>query len=101
MVVLEVGDLLVVTDYFVICHASNRVLMRAIVEEVERRLQAEGVTPIGREGRADGGWLLIDFGGIVLHVFDPEARDFYRLEKLWADAPAVTWATPEAEERGA
>lgn len=101
VMVLDVGDLLVVTDYFVICTASNRVLMQSVVEEVEKRLKARDASVIGREGRADGGWLLLDVGGVVVHVFDPETRGFYRLEKLWGDAPRVVWDEPRAAERGA
>lgn len=99
--ILDVGDLLVVTDYFVIGTASNRVLMQTVVEEIEKRMKAFGATPIGREGRADGGWLLVDFGGLVVHVFDPGTRDFYRLEKLWGDAPRVHWQEGRTAERGA
>jgi len=107
VVVLEMTDLLAVTDYFVIASASNRILMDAIAQEGEAQAQELGVTPAGREGRAGGGWLLVDFGSVVLHVFSDEAREFYRLEKLWGGAPAVTWQaeeatrSPEAAEKGA
>lgn len=101
IVVLDIGDLMVVTDFFVIVTASNRILMRTVAEEIEGRLSDLGVKPIGREGRANGGWLLVDFGSVVCHVFDPEARDFYRLEKLWGNAGRVDWEAQEAVEQGA
>lgn len=101
IVVLDVGDLMVVTDFFVIVTASNRILMRTVAEEIEDRLSRQGVKPIGREGRANGGWLLIDFGSVVCHVFDPEARDFYRLEKLWGNAARLDWEADQAAEQGA
>lgn len=97
VVVLEMTDLLEVTDYFVICSASNRILMDTIVDEAEKRAKDAGARPIGREGRANGGWLLIDFGAVVLHVFSTEAREFYRLDKLWASAPAMEWRNAGAD----
>jgi ribosome-associated protein len=102
VVVLDMGELLIVTDYFVICTASNKILMDAIGGEVEGSLQSLGVTPVGREGRGQGGgWLLVDFGGVVLHVFSPEAREYYRLDKLWSDAPVLDWQQAEAAGTGA
>lgn len=95
IVMLCMTDLLAVTDYFVICSASNRILMDAIGGEAEVRAQELGVTPTGREGRADGGWLLIDFGAVVLHIFSTESREYYRLDKLWGGAPVCDWQAAE------
>jgi ribosome-associated protein len=89
-VVLDVAALLVVTDYFVICTGRNDRQVKTIADEVEERLRVDfGVKPIGREGVREARWVLLDFGDVVVHVFQPEERDFYRLEKLWADAPRV------------
>jgi len=104
IVAIEVAELLVVTDYFVICTGNTDIQVRAIAEEVEDRLRDAGIKPIGREGVAEGKWVLLDFGDLVVHVFQPEERDFYRLEKLWGDAPHlelpadVAAATPERAE---
>jgi ribosome-associated protein len=85
-----VGGLLVVTDYFVICTGRNDRQVRTIAEEVELALKQAGLPAIGVEGADEGKWVLVDFADVVLHVFQPEERDFYRLEKLWGDAPRLS-----------
>lgn len=90
IMVIEVSGVLVVTDYFVLATGNTPIQVRAIADEIEERLREEcGLKPIGREGVAEGRWLLLDFADLVVHVFQPEERDFYRLEKLWGDAPRV------------
>lgn len=90
IVVIDVGPLLVVTDYFVICTGNTDIQVRAIADEVEHRLREEcGIKPVGREGVSEGKWALLDYGDLVIHVFMPEEREFYRLEKLWGDAERV------------
>lgn len=89
-VVLEVGALLSITDHFVVTSGRNDRQVRAIVEEVERRVrEAGGGRPKGVEGIADARWVLLDYGDFVVHVFDEQARAFYALERLWADVPRV------------
>ncbi|MDT8433540.1 MAG: ribosome silencing factor [Anaerosomatales bacterium] len=90
IVALDVGGLLVVTDYFVICTARNDRQVRTIAEEVELKLKQAGLPAIGVEGAEEGKWVLIDFADVVVHVFQPDERDFYRLEKLWSDAPRLS-----------
>lgn len=90
IIVIEVADLLVVTDYFVIATGRNDRQVKTIADEVEDQLRERaGIKPIGREGQDEGKWVLLDFGDLVIHVFQPEEREFYRLEKLWGDAPRV------------
>jgi ribosome-associated protein len=90
VVAINVAELLVVTDYFVIATGRTNIQVSAIADEVEERLRIDGgVKPIGREGVTEGKWVLLDYGDIVVHVFQPEERDFYRLEKLWSDAPRL------------
>ena len=90
IVAMDVADLLVVTDYFVIATGNTDIQVKAIADGVEDRLREDGgVKPIGREGRDEARWVLLDFGDLVVHVFQPEEREFYRLEKLWSDAPRV------------
>ncbi len=87
---IDVAELLVVTDYFVICTGGTDIQVRAIADEVEDRLREEGgIKPIGREGVDEGRWILLDFGDLVVHVFQPTEREFYRLEHLWGDAPRL------------
>ena len=91
IVALEVSELLVVTDYFVVATGKSDIQVRAIADEVEHQLLEQGrVKPIGREGVSEGKWVLLDFGDLVIHVFQPEEREFYRLEKLWAEAPRLS-----------
>lgn len=90
IVVLDVAELLVVTDYFIICTGANPLQVRAIADEVEDQLRVRGgIKVVGREGEDEGKWVLLDFIDFVVHVFQPEERDFYRLEKLWSDAPRL------------
>jgi ribosome-associated protein len=86
-VVLEVSQLLSITDAFVVTSASNPRQVRTIAEEVERLIKAKGgPSPISIEGLDDARWVLMDYGDFVVHVFLDEARHFYQLERLWADA---------------
>jgi len=90
VVVLDVAETLVITAYFVVATGANDRQVRAIAEEVETALrEGAGLKPIGREGEREGKWVLLDFGDVVVHVFQPEEREFYRLEKLWSDVPRV------------
>lgn len=90
IVVVDVAELLVIVEYFVICTGRNDRQVRTIADEMEDQLRIEAkIKPIGREGTDEGKWVLIDFGDVVAHVFQPEEREFYRLEKLWSEAPRV------------
>ena len=84
-------------DFFVITTGTSGRQMQAIAGEVSRVLKAAGSRPIGMmEGEPSSGWVLQDFGDVVLHIFSGEARRLYDLERLWADAPAVDWQTGTA-----
>ncbi len=89
VLVLDVRNLIVITDYFVLASGTNDRQIRTIAEDVERALKEQGVRPVRREGERDARWVLLDFVDFVVHVFHEEERDFYALERLWADAPAV------------
>jgi ribosome-associated protein len=86
---IDVSDQLALTDVFVIASASNERQVEAIVDEVEDKLREQGCRPIRREGEREGRWVLLDFGDIVVHVQHAEEREFYQLERLWKDCPAV------------
>lgn len=97
LVVLEVGPMLVITDFFVIATGSSDRQVHAIADGIERRLREAGLRAIGHEGEREAKWILIDFGEIVVHVFQPEEREFYRLEKLWSDVEHLALPDPAAE----
>ncbi len=90
IIVQRVAELLIVTDYFVIASGSNDRQVEAIADEIEEKLREKaGIKPIGREGFDDRTWVLLDYGELVVHVFQQETREFYRLETIWNDAPLV------------
>lgn len=96
-VILEVGPLLSIVEAFVICSAGNDRQVRTIADEVEERIRAAGGgSPLSVEGLAHAEWVLLDYGGVVVHVFHEEQRAFYDLERLWKDAPRVS--VPESFE---
>ncbi len=89
-VVLAMGDLLGVTDAFVVTSGANTRQVRTIVEEVERQVkQSEGRSPRATEGLRDLTWVLMDYGDFLVHVFRDEARAYYDLERLWGNAPRL------------
>ncbi len=88
--VLELTEVSDFTDYFVICNGANARQVSSIAEAVERTLRANGVRPLHVEGSGRGQWVLLDYGDVVVHVFDAERRELYRLERLWSDAPDRT-----------
>jgi ribosome-associated protein len=100
IVVLDVRDLIVITDYFVIVSAGTDRQAKTIMEEVERSLRSFGVKPVRREGEHEGLWILLDYVDIVVHVFREEERELYNLERLWGDAPRLEWDEAEAAARG-
>ncbi len=91
-VVLAMGELLGLTDAFVITSGRNRRQVRTIVDEVERQVRASGDrSPARVEGLDDASWVLLDYGDFLVHVFLDESRRFYDLEHLWSGAPRVPW----------
>ena len=76
-------------DYFVICSGESERQIKAIQEEVEQALKKAGVLPHHREGTLDSGWLLLDFGSIIVHIFAPFEREYYQLDELWREAVPV------------
>jgi ribosome-associated protein len=91
-VVLEVAEVLALCELFVITSGTNDRQVRAICDEVEARVhEAGGPKPLRIEGLADLRWVLMDYGDVVVHVFAEEDREFYDLERLWADVPRIDW----------
>ncbi len=89
IVAFDVSEQLAITDAFLIISASNERQVGAIVDAVEDALREAGAKPIRREGQRDGRWVLLDYGDIVVHVQHEEERQFYALERLWRDCPAI------------
>ena len=76
-------------DYFVICSGDTERQIRAIYEEIEHTLKKEGVLPNHHEGTVDSGWLLLDYGDVIIHIFATFEREYYQLDKLWSEAKLV------------
>lgn len=99
IIIQDVRELMTgVTDYFVIVTARNNRQIDAVIDAIrEAEVKEAGVKPFHIEGAQEGFWALLDFGDIVVHVFQPEGRDYYRLEQVWNDAPRVEFV-PEARD---
>ncbi len=98
-VVLDMREITLITDYFVICHGTSNVHIRALSDGVKEALKNAGSRPFGAEGREQARWILLDYGDVIVHVFAQKEREFYALERLWGDAPRVEEAkSQEAEE---
>lgn len=95
LLLLEVADVLAVVDVFLLATASSDRQLRAVAEAIEERGRELGRRPQQREGKAESGWLLLDFGDIVVHLFSHEQREYYSLERLWADVPRIDTTTGE------
>jgi ribosome-associated protein len=94
IVVLDVGDIISITEVFVLVSATNVRQVRTIVDEIELTLKiTDDEGPRAVEGMSDASWVLMDYGDIIVHVFLAETRSYYDLERLWADAPRLDWDT--------
>ena len=87
--VIDISEISVLADYFIIANGTNDSQVRALVENVEEKLSKEGFEPKQREGYGLGSWVLLDFGNIIVHVFDKENRLFYDLERIWRDGKLI------------
>ena len=85
----EVGGMTVVADAFLLCTATSEPQLKAVYNAVREGMKEIGVAPLRSEGTFAGGWILLDFGDIIFHIFREQARAFYDLDGLWADAPEV------------
>lgn len=78
-----------ISDYFVIATAASDRQLKAVADEIQKQLKKDRILPLGVEGKPDSGWVLLDYGSVIAHLFSPGMRDYYRLEKLWEHAPVV------------
>lgn len=94
---MAVGDIISITEFFVITSGANVRQVRAIADAVESAIkEAGGGAPKTIEGLKDAAWVLMDYGPFVVHIFVEETRAFYALDRLWADAPVIAWEEPAA-----
>lgn len=91
VVILDIQSQSVIADYFVICTGNNPRQIQAIASAIEEKLDEEHVATRGFEGSAENGWMLLDCGDVIAHIFGPMEREFYRLERLWSAAPSVVY----------
>ena len=89
LVVLDVQGLSSVTDYFLVCSGRSTTHLRSIVDAIREAMKAAEVRPLHAEGAPESGWMLVDYGDVLVHVFLEETRVYYALERLWGDAPSV------------
>jgi len=97
LVALDVSGPLPLTDIFFLASGRNERNVQAIAQEIEDKLLEAGTKALRREGRAEGRWILLDFGDLVAHVFHEEDRMYYSLERLWKDCPAIPLDLPVAK----
>ena len=87
IVAINVADKTVIADWFVICSGRVSAQVKALCDEVEKKAPELGLAPLRREGYSQGRWIVVDFGAILVHIFHPEERAYYNMERLWADDP--------------
>ncbi len=87
--VLHIGDLTSIGDYFIVATGTSTTQVKALSDEVDRVLSSEGLEPKRIEGFQGASWILMDYYDVIVHIFQKETREFYQLERLWADAPEI------------
>ena len=85
IVAIEVTNVTIIADYFIICSANSSTQLKALYEELEFKLKEQGTVPLRVEGNREGGWIVLDYGSVIIHIFSKDQREFYDLERLWAD----------------
>jgi ribosome-associated protein len=91
VILLDIREVSTIADYFVICSGSNRRQIQAIADALDKQLGEQGANLLHREGVAEAGWILLDFGDVIVHIFGPKDREYYRLESLWSEAKTVVY----------
>lgn len=90
LIILELTGLTIIADYFVICSGENITQIKAIAEYIEQEFSSKGIKPLGIEGLDYSHWVLLDYGDVIIHIFEKETRAYYSLEKLWMDAKSIS-----------
>ena len=89
IVILDTGKVSSIADFFVIATVDSERQAKAVVDDIEKEVKKQHKKPIGVDGEPGSGWVLIDYGDVIVHIFNPGTRDFYDLEDLWSNAPIV------------
>lgn len=88
--ILDITDITSISDYFVICSGNTKVQVQALADNVIEKMREEGISPLRIEGYNSFSWVLLDYGGAIVHIFKQDMRDFYNLEHLWGDAKKIS-----------
>lgn len=88
--ILDIRGISPIADYFVICSGGSSIQVRAIADEIEEKMGEQQLQPLHKEGYDSARWILLDYGNVIVHIFHQEDREFYDLERLWADAEAIS-----------
>jgi len=91
VILLDIRNVSIIADYFVICSGRNTRQIQAIADAIDEELSKQGANVLHREGSAETGWLLLDFGDVIVHIFGQKEREYYRLERLWSEAKTVVY----------
>lgn len=97
MVALDVSENLPLADVFFLCSARNERMVQSIAEAIDEAMTEAGFPRLRQEGRAEGRWIVMDFGNVIAHVFHEEERLYYQLERLWKDCPLVPLGLEEGQ----
>lgn len=89
IILIDLHDIAIFADYFVICSGSSDRMIRALADSAVEKVKKDYRIIPRVEGQPEDGWLLVDFGDIILHIFSPQRRDYYRLEELWSDGKVL------------
>lgn len=89
LTVLDVQGVSTVTDYFLVCSGRSAPHVKTIADAIREELKEDGMRPLHAEGQAESGWVLLDYGDVLMHVFLADTRAYYALERLWGDAPSI------------
>lgn len=90
IIVLEIGKISLVADFFIIASGANKLQVQAIADHIMENMKVQGYPLLHKEGYGEGLWILLDYGSVVIHIFQPEERKFYNLERLWGHAPVAS-----------
>ncbi len=91
VLLLDIREVTTIADYFVICSGNNPRQIQTIADTIDEALENQGAAMLHREGSADTGWILLDFGDVIVHIFGAKEREYYRLERLWGEAKTVVY----------
>jgi ribosome-associated protein len=91
VMILDIQEVTTFADYFVICSGNSSRQINAVADAIEEELDKQGATLLHREGTADAGWILLDFGDVIVHIFGAKEREYYRLERVWSEAKTVVY----------